>query len=128
MFTIPYGRFRYNQDFMIIQNSKRTIVEIKGYYHNRTEEKSKAARQFIKNTGLADEYLLLQCKDLKKLGILEKLSSVYVWKQIRKIYNGSNIKFTHHKHTEIAKIGRSRFYKNIKNQVYSQKTLQRFGL
>jgi hypothetical protein len=108
-FVIPYGKYTYNPDFLIINNDKKTIVEIKGYYKNRIEEKEKAAISFVNSNDIADEYCIL--------GILEKESSVYVWKQIRKIYDGQNIKFTHDKHREIAAIGRSRFNRNRRNSL-----------
>ena len=114
-FVIPYGKFTYNPDFWVAEDGATSVIEIKGYYNNRCDLKAAAAQTYIKDTGIADIYTIIGIKELKKAGILEKESSTYVWKQIRKIYNGSNIKFTHKNHQLIAKHGKRWYYKNKKN-------------
>jgi hypothetical protein len=119
-FSIPYGKFKYNPDFLIIDNcnNKKSIIEIKGsFYKNRIKEKGIAANDYIIKNKIADEYIIYDQNYLLKNNILIKESSTFVWKQIRNIYNGNNVRFTNEKHREIAEIGRSRWYKKNKNKI-----------
>jgi hypothetical protein len=116
--AIAYGKHFYHPDFFLIYpNGKRVIVEIKGFHKNRVDEKRDAALLYIKESGIADDYSLLDTNALIKLGILSGVGGARLWKQIRRLANERTIRFTEAKHREIAKIGCSRYYKNCKNQL-----------
>ena len=115
-FSIPYGMRYYHPDFYILYpDGKSVIVEIKGYYKNNVKEKQTAASMYIKETGIADDYILYDTDKMLSDGILDKIGGAYMWKQIRRIYHDRTIEFAEEKHRRIAEIGYSRYFKESKN-------------
>lgn len=115
-FAIDYGGHFYHPDFLIIDNKgNRIIIEVKGFYQNHVEEKQKAAEEYIKHTGIADEYVLYDVNKLIGTGIVTGTGGARMWKQIREIYHEATITFTSPKHQRIAEIGVSRYRKESKN-------------
>lgn len=115
--AIMYGSHFYHPDFFIVLLSgKRVIVEIKGYYRDMVYEKQVAAIRYIKETGVADDYVLYDTDLLLSEGILKGRGGTCMWKQIRKINNDRNVTFTDQKHRRIAEVGYSRYRKESKNQ------------
>lgn len=115
-FVIPYGNHFYHPDFLIINNDgSRHIIEIKGFYKNKVQEKQKAAIKYIKESKAADSYILYDTNLLIKEGII-KIGSTWMWRKIKEINNETSIKFSNKKHKEIAKIGRYQYYKKMQNK------------
>lgn len=116
-FSIPYGMRHYHPDFYILYpDGKSAIIEIKGYYRNNVKEKQAAARAYVEETGIADDYILYDTDKLLSDGILDKIGGAHMWKQIRRICNDRIVEFTEEKHRRIAEIGPSRYFKESKNQ------------
>jgi hypothetical protein len=125
-FPISYGSHYYHPDFYIVYpDGKSVIVEIKGYYRSNVELKQKAADDYIRKTGVADEYVLYDTDRLLQESILTGLGGARMWSQIRKINNVRNITFTEEKHRRIAKVGRSRYYREKEDSENITKALCR---
>lgn len=118
-FAIPYGRHFYHPDFLVIDHYGHSIIiEIKGYYRNNVKAKQKAAERYIEEIQIADDYVLYDIDRLCGEGII-KIGSSWMWKKIKEINNETAIKFTDCKHSEIAKLGRYRFYKDCLHKGYN---------
>lgn len=116
-FAIAYNGHFYHPDFLVVSpNGDRIIIEIKGYYQNNVVAKQKAAEQYIYETRIADSYILCDTDMLIKQGILRKVGSQSMWKQIKEINSETVITFADPKHKRIAEIGPTRFRREIKNQ------------
>jgi hypothetical protein len=115
-YAIAYGKHFYHPDFFImLPCGSRVIAEIKGYYRTNVEEKQRAAVEYIKKTAIADEYVLYDTNRLLNDGVLDGVGGGKMWDQLRRICNARTVCFASRKHQTIAKIGRSRYYKQIKN-------------
>lgn len=123
-FAIPYGGHFYHPDFFVIlPDGRRQIIEIKGYYNNNVLRKQTAAIEYLKETNIADDYVLYTTQKLLDDNILIGTGGGRLWDQIRKINDARIIRFTNPQHQEIAKIGRSRYYKNTQNKSNNKRTV-----
>lgn len=115
--AIAYFEHYYHPDFFIIFNDgTRAIIEIKGFYKNKVEEKKQAAIDFITETKIADCYILYDTDKLITDGVLTGVGGGHMWRQIKRIYDARIITFAEEKHRRIAEIGQRRYAKEIKNQ------------
>jgi hypothetical protein len=114
-YAIAYDNHFYHPDFFVVLDGCRMIVEIKGYYNNRVEEKQKAAIQYVDETDIADDYVLYTTEKLLDEGILRGVGGGHMWRQIRDLNNVRTIEFSETKHQRIAEVGRSRYLKEIES-------------